>query len=322
MTTKDPTDTATVIIGQKVHPESVRAFAVWQEDLNREASKFPGFIAAEINPPTEVQPEWVVIYRFDSIANVQTWMNSAIRQERMAAGQKFFDGPGTQQVLGGGARHEDSLVTVAVSHLVRPGDEKEFLAWQDRLRLAESRFPGFRGSELFRPVAGIQEEWTALYRYDTADDLDRWLLSDERKRLLAEGEKFSDFKSRTIENSFGSWFAFDERGHESPAPSETKTSFAVWAGLYPTVMIITLALRPLHMPLWLALLIGNLLSSFAMSFVTMPYYVNRLTKFWLRPAPDAPKARTNWLGIGTIVALNLFWAIVFYLATKVFWHVP
>ena len=67
--------------------------------------------------------------------------------------------------------------------------------WQDRLRLAESKFPGFRGTELFRPVEGVQEEWTALYRYDTADDLDRWLVSDERKQLLAEGEKFADFQS-------------------------------------------------------------------------------------------------------------------------------
>ena len=81
--------------------------------------------------------------------------------------------------------------------------------------LAESKFAGFRGTELFRPVQGVQEEWTALYRYDNADDLDAWLMSDERRELLAEGEKFSDFQSRTIDNSFGSWFAFDEHGAEA-----------------------------------------------------------------------------------------------------------
>ena len=109
--------------------------------MNREASKYPGFLGAEINPPTAVQPDWVVVYRFDSIAHVQAWINSA-----HAAGatrppvSSIFDGPGTQQVIGGGARPADPLVTVVVTHRVKPEDVDEFLAWQDRLRLAESKF--------------------------------------------------------------------------------------------------------------------------------------------------------------------------------------
>ncbi|OBK70632.1 antibiotic biosynthesis monooxygenase [Mycobacterium sp. 1274761.0] len=312
---------ATIIIGQKVHSGSEQAFEEWQKDLNREASKYPGFLGAEINPPTTVQPEWVVVYRFDSVPHVMAWLNSATRQERLAAGQQYFDGPGTQQILGGGAQNPDPLVTVAVSHRVAPDDVGEFLAWQDRLRLAESRFPGFRGSELFRPVAGLQEEWTALYRYDSAADLDRWLVSDERKHLLAEGAKFADFHSRTIDNSFGSWFAFADGNQESP-PSPTKTSIAVWVGLYPTVVLLSLLFWPLKMPLWLNLLVGNLCSSFVMTFVTMPYYVNPLLKRWLRPPPNVPAAKNNWRGIGIVAAALAFWVMVFYLVTRVFWHLP
>jgi hypothetical protein len=161
-----------------------------------------------------------------------------------------------------------------------------------------------------------------MYRYATAEDLHEWLTSDEREKLLDEGEKFSDFQMRTVDNSFGSWFAFDEKGNVAPPPSETKTSIAVWVGLYPTVVILTLLLSPLKMPIWLGMLVGNLLSSFAISFLVMPYYVNPLLKRWLRPPPNVPKARTNWRGIGTVVALNLFWVIVFYLVTRVFWHLP
>ena len=323
MDTRNPTDTAaTVIIGQTVRAGSEQAFEEWQKDLNREASKYPGFLAAEINPPTAVQGEWVVIFRFDSIAHVQAWMNSATRQERLEGGAGLFEGPGTQQVLGGGERKSDPLVTVAVTHRVAAENVPDFLAWQERLRLAESRFEGFRGTEVFRPVEGVQDEWTLLYRFDNADNLDRWLTSAERKALLVEGEKFSDFHSRTIDNSFGSWFAFDDQGNEAPPPSDFKTSIAVWVGLYPTVVLLTLALSPLHMPLWLGLLVGNLISSFAMSFVTMPYYVNPLLKHWLRPPPDAPAAQTNWRGIGICVAALAFWTVVFYLVTRVFWTLP
>jgi antibiotic biosynthesis monooxygenase (ABM) superfamily enzyme len=323
MDAKKTTDTAaTVIIGQRVLAGCEQAFEAWQLELNREASKYPGFLAAEVSPPTAVQRDWVTVYRFDSVAHVQTWINSATRQDRLAHGQQYFDGPATQQVVGGGARQTDPLVTVVVTHRVSPEDVEEFLAWQDRLRLAEGEFPGFRGSELFRPVEGVQEEWTALYRYETAADLDRWMVSKQRRQLLAEGEKFSDFHLRTVDNSFGNWFAFDEHGRQAPPPSDAKTSVAVWVGLYPTVVMLTLALSPLKLPLWLGMLVGNLFSSFAMTFVTMPRYVNPLLKRWLRPPPNVPAARANWRGIGIVVGLMLFWTVVFYLVTKVFWHLP
>jgi antibiotic biosynthesis monooxygenase (ABM) superfamily enzyme len=213
-------------------------------------------------------------------------------------------------------------VTVAVTHIVAAESVDDFLEWQERLRQAESKFPGFRGTELFRPVTGVQEEWTALYRFDNATNLDKWLTSEERQQLLAEGEQFSEFRSRTIDNSFGSWFAFEDHGDEAPPPSELKTSIAVWVGLYPTVVLLTLVLSPLHMPLWLGMLIGNLFSSLLMSFVTMPYYVNPLLKHWLRPPPNAPKAQTNWRGIGIATIALVVWTVVFYLVTRVFWHLP
>jgi antibiotic biosynthesis monooxygenase (ABM) superfamily enzyme len=313
---------ATVIIGQRVRPGSELEFEAWQQDMNREASKYPGFIGAEVNGPTSVQPDWIVVYRFDSVAHVQAWINSATRQERLAGGQQYFDGPGTQQVVGGGARQADALVTVVVTHRVSREQVEDFLAWQERLRLAESAFEGFRGTELFRPVEGVQDEWTTLYRYDNAENLDKWLISTERRELLAEGATFSDFHSRTIDNSFGSWFAFDENGVVAPPPSNIKTSIAVWVGLYPTVVLLTLALSPLKMPLWMGMLVGNLLSSCLISFVVMRYYVNPLLKHWLRPPPNIPAALTNWRGIGIVAGVMAFWAVVFYLVTRVFWHLP
>jgi antibiotic biosynthesis monooxygenase (ABM) superfamily enzyme len=313
---------ATVIIGQKVRAGCEQAFETWQEDMNAAASDYAGFLGAEITAPTDVQPDWVVVYRFDSIAHVQAWINSATRQEHLDAGQRYVDGPATQQVLGGDTRPHDPLVTVVVSHRVAPGNVTAFLEWQERLRLEESRFEGFRGSELFRPVEGVQDEWTALYRYDTAAHLDTWLTSKKRQELLAEGEEFSDFELRTVDNSFGSWFAFDENGKEAPPPSETKTSIAVWVGLYPTVVLLTLALSPLRMPLWLGMLVGNLLSSFTMSFLTMPHYVNPLLGRWLRPPAGASKVKTNVRGIALVAAANVFWVLVFFLVTTQFWTLP
>ncbi|MGW7365982.1 antibiotic biosynthesis monooxygenase [Streptomyces sp. NPDC054841] len=233
-----------------------------------------------------------------------------------------FDGPATQQVLSGGTQQPDPLVTVAVTHRVQPDHVDDFLDWQRHMSQEESKFEGFRGTELFRPIEGLQDEWITLYRFDNAEHLDAWLTSAKRQEVLAEGEKFDDFHLHTIDNSFGSWFAFEENGKEAPPPSETKTSIAIWVGLYPTVVLLTLALSPLKMPLWIGLLVGNLLSSLIMSFFTMPYYVNPLLKRWLRPSPDEPASKTNLVGLGTVAAVMVFWAAVFYLVTRQIWTLP
>ena len=323
MTTEKLADNvATVIIGEKVRPGCEEAFLCWQQELNSAASHYPGFIAAEINPPTPTQPQWSLIYRFDSVPNLRAWINSATRQDRLAEGRRYLDGPPTQQIVTGGATAPDTLVTAVVTHRVPPDHVDEFLSWQERLRSAENKFPGYRGSEMFRPIEGVQDEWTMLYRYDSAADLDRWLTSSERQQLLDEGKKFSDFRLRTIDNSFGSWFTFDEPGGQVRAPSDAKTVIAVWVGLYPTTVLLTLAMAPARLPLWQGMLIGNLLSSWVMTFVTMPFYVNRLLKRWLYPAPDAPKTATNIRTALLITAVMVFWAVLFWLVTTVFWKLP
>jgi antibiotic biosynthesis monooxygenase (ABM) superfamily enzyme len=322
MPTQNVTDNAvTVIIGQSVRRESEQQFLAWQHDLNEAASRYPGFVAAEVAAPTEAQPDWVVVYRFDAIANLRAWLNSSTRQERLATGTQYFDGPPTQQIVGGAAKPADQLVTVVATHRVAAQDVDEFLAWQEQLRLAESTFGGYRGTELFRPVEGVQDEWTAMYRFENVSDLEAWLASDERTQLLEEGKKFQDFRQRTVDNSFGSWFAFDDKGNQVPPPSDIKTSFAVWVGIYPTAMMIMIALSPLHLPVWLGILMGNLCSSFILTFVSMPFYANRLLKRFLWPPADEPASRTNLRGAAIVAASLLFWAVLFYFVAK-FWNLP
>ncbi|WP_327433903.1 antibiotic biosynthesis monooxygenase [Streptomyces sp. NBC_01236] len=313
---------ATVILGQKVLSGMEREYERWQESVNAAAADYPGHLGAEISRPTPLQPDWVVVYRFDSVAHLQAWINGATRQRLLDIGRKYFDGPGTQQVISGGTQPADPLVTVVVTHRVHPDHVDDFLEWQRHMSQEESKFEGFRGTELFRPIEGLQNEWTTLYRYDKAEHLDAWLTSAKRQEVLAEGAKFNDFKLRTIDNSFGSWFAFEENGKEAPPPSDTKTAIAVWVGLYPTVVLLALALSPLMMPLWLGLLVSNLLSSFIMSFFTMPYYVNRLLKRWLRPSPDEPAAKTNLVGLGLVASVTVFWVVLFYLVTTQIWTLP
>lgn len=303
---------ALLIIGQPVRPGSEDAYRVWERKILAAASRYPGYRGAEVKAPNDVQPDWVSVYKFDSVPNAQNWLNSATRQRLINEAADLFDGPGTHQVLSQSGEISDPLVTVVVSHRIAEGQEQAFMDWRTKMTEAESRFPGFRGSELFRPIDGVQEDWTTIYRFDTAEHLNAWLTSDERRDLLAQAQ-FGDFTLRKIDQSFGNWFAF--AGSAAAPPSDFKTSIAVWFGLYPTVVLLTMLGAPLHLPFWLSMLLGNLVSSFAMSYLTMPFYGNRILRWWLAPSPSARQPATNIKGIALILAINGLWAAIFYLLT-------
>lgn len=303
---------AMLIIGRRIRPGCEDTYLAWENDVLDTVARFPGYRGSDIKRPNDVQPDWVIAYKFDSVPNLRNWLNSAARQRLLDRATDFFDGPATQQILSQGNEISDPLVTVVVSNRIADDRVEAFLDWRRQMAAAESRYPGFRGSEVFRPIEGLQDEWTTIYRFDTAEHLNAWLISPERRRMLAAGG-FGDFTLRTVDQSFGNWFAFD--GPDAAPPSNFKTSIAVWLGLYPTVVLLTLVTAPLGLPFWLAMLVGNLLSSFVMSYLTMPYYGTRILRWWLKPAPSARQPATDIRGFLLVLAVNAAWAAVFYLLT-------
>lgn len=309
------TEVVTIIVGQSIRAGREDDFVSWQHEVTAKASEFPGYLSSELNPPTAQQSDWTAIYRFDSLPNARHWLDSTAHQDLLDRAAPFLAGPGTRQIIGAGNSVSDALVTVVATNHVPPDKVDEFLAWQSRVADSQRQFAGFRGVEVFRPIEGVQTDWTICLKFDTAEHLDAWLMSDERIRLL-RSSPFGDFTLRRIDHSFGNWFALGDQ--PATPPSSLKTTIAVWMGLYPTVTFLTLLTIPLNLPLWANLLFGNLLSSLVMSYVVMPYYGNPILRWWLRPKPTARQPRTNVLGFALVVAINAAWAVFFiFLDSKV-----
>jgi len=317
---------ATVVITQPVrhgHDQEIRR---WQEAVNLAVGAFPGYLGNDVAPGGD--GEWTVIYRFDSKPHLMDWLASPQRAEVLGHGAHLFDGPATQHVL---IRENDAeMVTIVVSHPVAQDDQDEFLAWQDRVTDAERQFPGFRGAELYRPVPGVQDEWTALYRYDCDEHASAWLESDERKRLLREGERFKDFELHRISSPFGSWFAppgpkGGEGGEDwaQAAPPNWKQGLSVLVALYPTVVLLTLGISEIWPkgPLWATLLVGNICSVSLLTWLFMPA-VTRALRFWLVPGHRVSRARVDFLGAAASVGFLTLAALVFWLCTTRIWHLP
>lgn len=310
---------ATVLISQRVKAGRENDFRRWQDEVNRTVASFSGFLGTEVVAPKNATGEWTVLYRFDSKAHLESWLDSAERAEVLDAGTALFDGPASQQVMMGSA--DEDVVTVVVSHPVDPGHEDDFIAWQQRVTESERAFPGFLGSELFRPVPGVQDEWTAMFRFDTEQHLNSWLESPGRRKLLEEGSQFQDFELHRVASPFGSWFAFDD--NRATAPAAWKTAISVLVGLYPTVFLLTLGISELWPAgrLWETLLLGNILSVCLLTWVVMPV-VTRALRFWLAPAGGHATRRVDLIGVGVSVAFLAVAALVFWLVTTQLWTLP
>lgn len=311
---------ATVVIAQRMKHGREDDVRRWQEDVNQAVAAFAGYIGNDVVASADAD-EWTVIYRFDSKPHLVSWLASPEREAVLGLGADLFDGPASQHVL---VRDDDAeLVTVVVSHPVDPADEDAFLAWQERVTDAERKFAGFRGAELFRPVPGVQDEWTALYRYDSDEHVNAWLESAERRRLLEEGRRFKDFRLHRISSPFGSWFAQPGGDEEGGGPAQWKTALSVLVGLYPTVVLLTLVISRLwkNSELWASLLVGNILSVSLLTWVVMPI-VTRALRFWLEPEGGRAGARVNAMGALVSVVFLALAALVFWLCTTQIWHLP
>ncbi|MFE1174866.1 antibiotic biosynthesis monooxygenase [Streptomyces sp. NPDC058773] len=315
---------ATVVTSQKVREGRADEYQHWQERMNRAAREFEGFVGAEVFPPGAGEAnEWVAVFRFSAMDYLTAWLDSAVRQELLDAARDLFDGPVTQEVLQGGspAQQAPEVVTAVISHEVKPGCEEGFLNWQQKTLKEQEKAPGFMGSELFEPVAGVQSNWVVVFRFASREYLDDWLGSDVRKKLLEEGSNyFTSYDVRKVGSSFSGWFQFDH-GEERTAPPNWKQAMAVLLALYPTVMVLNLTvgygLEKIEIREYIGLFLSNVLSVSALTWLLMPT-VNRLLAFWLVPA-RARTRRVQILGTAVVVFCYAVFIGVFGLITGQIW---
>jgi len=83
----------TVIISRRVKPGRVQDFEEWTSEISKIVSTFEGYYGTNIISPSEPSnPEYVVIFRFNSYKNLKKWEDSPIRSEWIKRAGKFTEG--------------------------------------------------------------------------------------------------------------------------------------------------------------------------------------------------------------------------------------
>lgn len=185
---------------------------------------------------------------------------------------------------------------------VRPENEEAFKDWMNKIHNEEVKFPGFRGVYVQSPRQSQSKNWITLLQFDTPEDLERWLDSPERKKILEETKTLvSSLDSHLLMGSYAGWFSSDYK--EMEAPAVWKQTMIVLLVLFPIVMLEMKYLSPLteNLNKSLGTFIGNAISVSLVSWPLIPIAIYFLG-WWLSPKSETP-FRTNVLGVVVVMLL-------------------
>jgi antibiotic biosynthesis monooxygenase (ABM) superfamily enzyme len=190
---------------------------------------------------------------------------------------------------GEGPAPGEAQVTTTVTRRVLPGHEGAYEEFLEGIIAAAARFPGHLGVEVYRPGAG-GDEYRTVYRFDTAENLRRWLDSDERAAWLARAEPHALGPMRTqFLTGLETWFTLPgDLG--APPPPPRKMALLTWITIFPLLTGVVLLLDPLLEGLSLVprLAITTAVIVPLMTWVVMPR-VTRLLHGWLYPSESTAR---------------------------------
>jgi antibiotic biosynthesis monooxygenase (ABM) superfamily enzyme len=306
----------TVVTQTCVRSESADAFARWQDETSSIVAAFPGFISQTVMPPSPpAQVDWVILQRFASTEAAVAWLKSEQRLKLMeGAGPMLVGRDDIHIVNDSDAGVLPAPVSVVISTRIKPGQETAYRAWEQRIAVAQSRAPGFQGYRFEPPVPGVQDDWLAIVRFDTEANLQAWLDSPERQKLLREASGFTEeFHTRIARTGFDQWFSAPSGGASSPAA--WKQNMLVLLMLYPVVFLFGAFVQTpllsgragLHFAV--ALFIGNVASVLLLNYL-VPWTSNRFS-WWLQPA-GSNRWQIDLAGTVLVVALYVAMVLVFW----------
>ncbi|WP_119065881.1 antibiotic biosynthesis monooxygenase [Rubrobacter indicoceani] len=179
---------------------------------------------------------------------------------------------------------DDPPVTAVALRRVKPGREQEFEEWVPGIMAAANRFPGYMGSDVFRPTDPGDDEYRIVFRFDHESNMRAWETSDERRHWLEEARPLLQENEKvSMLTGLETWFTLPSKPAEPPPP-RYKMALVTWLAVFPLISTIFLALGPVLnlLPTLLRSLILTVIMVSLMTYVVMPR-MTRLFSFWLYP---------------------------------------
>lgn len=285
----------------RVKPNKDHEFSQWQEKISEAVAKFPGYVSQTVMAPTPpVQPNWVIMQYFVSEDAAKAWLQSSQRQELLKMALPLLMGIEDVYLVDENKKHGQNVAIATIATKVYPESEQKFLDWQAQISPVQSKFPGFLGYKLERPIPGIHDTWVTIMTFDSEEHLDAWLNSPERKKFIDVLDTLSS-ESYIQKTSRGFDFWFNTEKKQS---SVWKENMLVLLALYPVVFLLSYIQNPFTnhgVPFWFALFFGNAASTAILGWIAVPWLMKHFA-WWVNP-PERYARKNTILGTILVVAL-------------------
>lgn len=175
--------------------------------------------------------------------------------------------------------------SVVITHHILDGKQKEYENWLKEIVPLTKHSEGFIDLQIVRPIPNLTFVYTVIIRFDTIDNLKKWMESDNRKKLIEKANPFFR-KNDKYQIKSGLDFLFNTENEGSKVPVRWKQYLVTWSAIYPLSIVIPLILFPslrfLQVPAnhYFDAFISSGIIVLLMVFVVMPNYT-KLIKKWL-----------------------------------------
>lgn len=175
--------------------------------------------------------------------------------------------------------------TVVITHRIRGEKHSKYESWLGEIVPLCKTSPGFLDWHIVRPIAGITDTYTVIIRFDTAENLKKWMSSSERERLINKVQPlFVGADDFYISSGLDFWFI--PTGAKAKIPVRWKQYLITWSAIYPLALGVPYIVAPILRLLGVAgippltTLAVTAIVVFLMVYVIMPRYT-RLVQQWL-----------------------------------------
>lgn len=183
--------------------------------------------------------------------------------------------------------HFPCQVTTMVTRRVVPGREEEYSEGLREVAQMARGFDGHQGVTVLGPHGGPPTEFTAIFTFDSAAHLERWMTSDERRRWLDRARELT-VDDEDVESLTGlePWFTLPNRVVNRP-PARWKMALLTALGVYPLLLVLGVVLNPVVGTWPVAFRLG---ASLVVGIPLMTWFImpglSRVFFGWLYPEPE------------------------------------
>lgn len=263
-------------------PHLKSKYLEWQSRFYQGILKTNGFISLEFISSGNDDFSWSIAQRFSSHETAFSWTQSLEYQTFLKELLKLSI-PKSLKVEETSSKQQEKGITAVILTQVKPHQEEAFREWSAKIHEAEAKFPGFRGFYIQSPSKSQGNHWITLLQFDSVTNLDRWLLSEERKAVLKESDPLVEsFETHSMPSPYMRWFY--SSGPDAEIPTIWQQTMLVLLVLFPLIMLELKYLRFFtgHLNISLGTFIGNAISVTLISFPLMPLAIKGLN-WWLHP---------------------------------------